>query len=471
MQTERWIYVPENDKDDAWAGRIWTDAKSMGQWRFEAIRIADESAFPYATGAFAQAAPVIGLVDFEKKATLIRPLVERVEPGNHHFARVKLTGTFQAFLEGTCVDDENEPLFASISFESRSFSAWYGGNHVHPTRDDQFRTRSIDLAEPSVNSFVVDGLGTVEVASYGQFSRGDDEHSLRTRTDFRLRFEELRSLSYVMDVCVGLESLFGFLVGYRPPMPVFQLLKPRPKEDPQSPEPISELRIGGAYALEGKAPHPLERLHRRGRDGASLEVLLKAYMSARVSFDSRIHAIQYSKWFGATLNDQFAAVMPVFEELVKARFKNDSELSYEHLEQAFWAYVDEAPSPDLVEFAKKHLDVKERKSPGLPTLIGRAIKSVNAEGFSFEEALAKRINTRRAEMFHSTPFKSGKGFADFYEEKVAITDLLMLLTLRDLGVSLADVAKGLPTDYHQFSRQQNAEREKANQASNEPSSQ
>ncbi|WP_315926889.1 hypothetical protein [Mesorhizobium sp. SP-1A] len=456
MQTERWIYFPEESEDGAWTGRIWSDANAMGQWRFEAIRIVEENAFPYATGVFGKAAPVIGLVDFEKKATLVRPLVERVEPGNHHFPRTKLAGSFQAFLEGTCVDDENEALFASVSFESRSFSAWYGSDLIRPTRDDQFRTRSIDLAEPSVDTCVVDSLGTVEVASYGQFSRGDDEHSLRTRTVFRLRFEELRSLSYVMDVCVGLESLFGFLVGYRPPMPVFQLLKPRPKEDPQSPEPISGLRIGGAYALEGKAPHPLERLHMRGRDGASLEVLLKAYMSARVSLDSRIHAIQYSKWFGATLNDQFAAVMPVFEELVKARFKNDSELSYEHLAQAFWAYVDEAPDPDLVEFAKKHLDVKDKKSPGLPALIGRAIESINAEGFSFEELLAKRINKRRAEMFHTTPFKSGENLAGFYEEKLAITDLLMLLTLKDLGVSLPVVAKGSATDYHRFSRQQRA---------------
>lgn len=459
MQNGRWIYLPEKTKDDIWTGRIWSDANAMRQWHFEVIRIVEDAAVPYATGVFAKAAPVIGLVDFEKKATLIRPLVERVESGSYHFPRTKVSGSFQALLEGTAVTDEDQSLFESISFESSAFAAWYGGNNILPSRDDEFRTRSIELTKPAVETYNVDGLGSVEVVCYGHFSRGDQEHSLRTRTVFRLHFETLKSLSYVMDICLGLESLFGFLVGYRPPIPVFQLMKPREGEKPEAPVPTAELIIGGAYAQDEKAPpHPVERLHRRGIDNVGVEALLTAYMADRVSIESRIHAVQYGKWFGATLNDQFAAVMPVFEELLKARFKEEAERSYEGFAEKFWNYVDQAQDPDILEFAKKHLDVIDKKSPGLPTLIERAITSVNADGFSFDVSLSKRINKRRAEMFHSAPFKKGGNLTAFYEEKLAVTDLLTLLTLKDLGISLDVVAKGRPTDYHQFLAQQNRER-------------
>lgn len=127
------------------------------------------------------------------------------------------------------------------------------------------------------------------------------------------------------------------------------------------------------------------------------------------------------------------------------------------LTRAFFEYVDAAKDPAIRKFARKHLEVKQRKSPGLPTLIERATSVLNEAGFTFGSDLPKRINKRRATMFYSSPLMDERDVKAFYEETSAVTAMLTLLTLRDFGVDLlllSDHHSGMG-DFRQFMKRTN----------------
>lgn len=441
MAIEELIYVPELEKDDFWTGRIVCDERSASHWQFEVIRITGDGTNPYSTGVFADASPVAILIDHREKGTLVRPLVEYVEPKLAHLSRTKIKGSFQGLISGTSVEDLDQPLFHSIFFESKAFAAWYGARAVKAVKDENYRTRSVELGEPETETVTIKEFGEITVTTLAHFEEGEDTDRLSNHIRFNVKFDQHKSLAQVMDLCMGLELLFGFLVGFRPPMPAFGMRKPA-IEDPAKLA-NSTLRLGGMFFRDQPTPHPLGRLNMRGRDNASLQTVLEAFISDRQAMMNRIHAVEYSRWFGASLNDQFAAVMPVFEEYVQAKFKTADEQSYVNDAADFWKYVDDAPDENLRNFARKHLSVKDSKAPGLPTLISRAMDGLNEIGFDFQPKLAGRINQRRAHMFHRSPTMSDKSIGDFYEEKLAVTAMLMLYTFRDLGIKLNGIAQNL----------------------------
>ncbi|NSX94073.1 hypothetical protein [Agrobacterium tumefaciens] len=330
---------------------------------------------------------------------------------------------------------------AIIFFESKAFAAWYGSSAVRAVKDKNYRTRSVELGEPETETFTIREFGEITVNTLAHFEEGDDVNRLSNRARFNVKFDQHKSLAQVMDLCMGLELLFGFLVGFRPPMPSFGMRKPAIEDSAKLAN--STLRIGSMFFRDQPTPHPLNRLNMRGRDNASLQTVLEAFLSDQQAMMNRIHAVEYSRWFGGSLNDQFAAVMPVFEEYVQAKFKTADEQSYMNNAADFWKYVDEAPDENLRNFAKKHLIVKDSKAPGLPILISRAMDGLNDIGFDFRPMLAGRINQRRAQMFHRAPTMSDKSVADFYEEKLAVTAMLMLYTLQELGINLNGIAQNL----------------------------
>ncbi|NSX94028.1 hypothetical protein [Agrobacterium tumefaciens] len=114
MATEELIYVPELERDDFWTGRIVCAERSASHWEFEVIRITGDRANPYSTGVFANANPVTILIDHREKGTLVRPLVEYVEPKMSHLSRTKIKGSFQALVSGASIEDLDQPLFHSI---------------------------------------------------------------------------------------------------------------------------------------------------------------------------------------------------------------------------------------------------------------------------------------------------------------------------------------------------------------------
>ncbi|MCH7725784.1 MAG: hypothetical protein IH991_04785, partial [Planctomycetes bacterium] len=374
---------------------------------------------------------------------MLRPIVTTVDPGKigmtHPWLRTRLEGSFQALLTGKAVTDEHEPLFSGVGFESASFSAWYGGRIFSETHDSEYRTRSIEVGEPQTEKIVISGIGELEAIRQAHVASDHASSQVRALSILRINFDRMLSLSEAMDLSLGLELVFGFLVGFRPEPPTFHLWWPPHAEDESSEIRDAELELGGVHFRSDKSPHPFNCVHVRGRDGAGLEQVVAGYAANPSDIVNRIHAIQIGRWFGSTLNDKFAAVMPIFEECLKAKYRLAPELTYMEAEAKFFAYVDSSGDPDLIEFSKKHLEVKDRKSPSLSTLIGRALDELNAAGFRFDLKLASRIAKRRATMFHSAPLMSDNDVREFYTETRAVTAALMLLTLRDLAVDISQL--------------------------------
>jgi hypothetical protein len=444
LSTGVWIYVPEEGDDASWTGRVWSDSDGMRRWRFEAVRSVDSTSL-YGQGVFDGAKPVTALLDHQRPATLVRPIVTTVDPGKvgikHPWLRTRLEGSFQALLTGRAVIDEHEPLFSGVGFESTSFSAWYGGRPFSETQNAEYRTRSIEVSEPRTEKVAIHGLGDLDATRRAHVASDHASSHIRALSVLRITFNRLLSLSEAMDLSLGLELVFGFLVGFRPEPPTFHLWWPASAEDDAPQVREAELDLGGVHFRPDKLPHPFNCIHVRGRDGAGLEQVVAAYAANPSDIVNRIYAVQLGRWFGGTLNDKFAAVMPIFEEYVKAKYQLPPERSYVQLEADFFAYVDASDDPDIIEFSKKHLEVKNRKSPSLPTLIGRALNELNAAGFKFDAKLASRIAKRRATMFHSAPLMSDDGVQAFYMETRAVTAALMLLTLRDLGVDISQLSQ------------------------------
>lgn len=123
MTNGTWIYIPERDGGgEPWTGRIWAEGEQSRRWSFEAIRHAEIKDI-YASGVFEGAKPVSVLLDHQRPATLIRPLVLRVDPGKvgttHPFPRTRLEGSFQALLTGLAIKDEETPQFAGSDSSPR----------------------------------------------------------------------------------------------------------------------------------------------------------------------------------------------------------------------------------------------------------------------------------------------------------------------------------------------------------------
>ncbi|WP_157136846.1 hypothetical protein [Sphingomonas sp. PAMC 26617] len=465
MGEQTWIYVPEKGASDDseradWTGRIWSEGEQTVRWQFEVIRLTEPRTI-YDQGVFQGALPVSVLVDHQRPATLVRPIAFLVDPGKsgtkHPYLRTRLTGSFQALLTGRAVADENEPIFVGMGMESETFAAWYGGRSFDDTVGEDHRTTSIEIRKPEEELVVVPGLGKVTAVRSPFVQRGHASSEVRTRTVLRITFDQPRSLSEALDLCLGVELLFGFLTGFRPKFPMFHLWGAGTEGNERVPQ-DAELELGGVSFRPDKLPHFLERMHMKGRDAAGLKEVLEVYAANQFDIPTRIAAVQIGRWFGGTLNERFASVMPVLEELLKARFKSGEETSYLASEQAFFDYVDAAEDPAVGEFARKHLEVKNKKSPGLPTLITRAIKVLNDAGFEFGADLPKRINKRRASMFHSSPLIDGGDVQAFYEEASSATAMLTLLTLRDLGVDLAPLSGHYPSmrDLSQFMKHPNS---------------
>lgn len=459
MTDQNWIYVPEQESDEAndsfdWTGRIWSEGDQMIRWQFEVIRLTRPRTL-YDQGVFQNALPVTVLIDHQRPATLIRPIAFQVDPGKagskHPYLRTRLIGSFQALLTGRAVADENEPMFVGMGVESETFAAWYGGRSFEEAVDENYRPTSIELREAEETLVHVAGLGEVKAVRSPFVQRGHASSEVRTRTVLRITFEEVRSLSEALDLCLGIELLFGFLTGFRPRPPVFHLWWAAKADDDASPR-DAELELGGVHFRTAETPHHLERIHMNGRGVVGLQEVLQVLADKPVDLPTRIAAVQTGRWFGGTLNGRFAAVMPVLEEYLKANFKSEEEASYLASEEAFFAYVDASDDPSIKEFSRKHIEVKKKKAPALATLIGRALAVLNQDGFAFEEGLAKRIAQRRATMFHSSPMMDEADVKKFYEESTATTAMLMLLTLRDLGVDLRPLSQHFHAlgDYAQF---------------------
>ena len=278
--------------------------------------------------------------------------------------------------------------------------------------------------------------------SGAQVSSGVRSGLIKSVCAFRLDASILLSLNETRVTCFGLERLFGFLIGFRgrPPSYKVWLNKTYKVGEFELPR-EGKLEIGGMDWKDADVPHPMACVHLNGMGGTSLQSILEKFIAAQEDIVTRIHAIELSRFFSNDLGFRFAVVMPILESYVRARYIMGDELSYAHAEKKFFKWIDAAKDNNIIEFSRKHVEIKAKKSPSLRTLISRAIGTVNTCGFRFPTAMAERLQRRRGRVFHSASQMSDHDAGQLFDEVRVATGLLMLHTYMDLGIDISCLAR------------------------------
>lgn len=440
-----WVIIPDSDDTkEPWVGQITRDETSKASWHFELVRTADHADL-YRQEPFKEAYNVIGLLDHQKPCTLIRPIIEHVDPGRldikNKSQRTILKGVFQALLSDIPAEDGNEQKFLGVAFESMALDAWFGSPTFTRDFDRETRTPTLDIKPSQTEKFAVGGLGQVSITRAARLDPKLRSSALRSSTIFRVEFETAKSINEVMSLSFGLERLFGFLIGFRGQYPSFTTWIPdKIKSGDIEWNYDGTLQIGNVDWTEGELPHPLSCVHLKGISGGDLPRILEHYLVNEKDIVDRIHAVEFCRFFSRNINDRFSISMPVIDSYVQSRYKTGEEKSYIEAQADFFAWVDSSPSEGVREFPKKHISIKNSKSPGLKTLLLRAIDHVNEKGFRFDPDLAARIQDRRGKLFHAAPQMAEDDVLKFYIEVRAIAGLLLLHTIEDLGIDIAYLA-------------------------------
>ncbi|MBB3952368.1 hypothetical protein GGQ76_003682 [Aureimonas jatrophae] len=388
---------------------------------------------------------MIGLLDHEKPCTLIRPIVEHIDPGRldvkNKSQRTIIKGEFQALLSDIPAEDGDEPKFMGVAFESVALDAWFGSPTFARDFNRETRTPTLDIKPSETETFAAGGLGQVTITRAARLDSKLRSSSLRSATIFRVDFEAAKSINEVMSLAFSLERLFGFLVGFRGPYPAFTTWTANKiKAGDIEWNYDGTLQLGSVDWTEGEPPHPLSCVHLKGIAGGELPSILERYLANEGNIIDRIHAVEFSRFFSRNINDRFAVSMPVIDSYVQGRYKTGDETSYIDAQSEFFAWIESSTSEPVREFPKKHISIKNSKAPGLKTLLLRAIEHVNGKGFCFDPELATRIQDRRGKLFHAAPQMAKDEVLKFYIEVRAIAGLLLLHTIEDLGINIEYLA-------------------------------
>jgi hypothetical protein len=434
-----WVIIPDpEDSKEPWVGQIIRGTEAKSPWRFELIRTVNHSDL-YRQEPFQGANNVLGLLDHQKPCTLLRPIVDKVDPGRldvkNTSQRTIVSGEFQALLSDIPAEHGDERKFLGIAFESEALDAWCGAPTFERDFDMETRTPTLDIKPTETDTFVISGFGDVTITRTARLASKLRSSSLRSATIFEVEFEEPRSINEVMSLAFGLERLFGFLVGFRGRYPVFTTwIGTKIGSGDSARNYDGALEIGNVDWSEGEAPHPHGCVHLKGLSGAELPQILERFLAHEHDIIDQIHAVEFGRFFSRNLNERFAVAMPVLDSYVKRRYQSGEEESYIDAQDAFFAWIDTSPSRVVREFPKKHVSIKNEKAPGLKTLLLRAIEAMNAKGFRFSPELAGQIQDRRGKLFHAAPQMGEDEALSFSMQVRAITGLLLFHTFEDLGV-------------------------------------
>ena len=440
-----WIYIPDPDETkDPWIGTLSRPENQKSMWSFELIRHVD-AAGVYQTDPFNERGTVIGLLDHQQKCTLIRPFVLRVDPGSVGVrlpvTRTRIEGECHALLTDLAIKDADEKIVAGMSLDSEAFSAWFGQYKFTTNFDPKTRTPSVEIKDTERNEFDLSDVGHVTCMSGAEVSSRGRSSVIRSAAILRLVFAAPASLNETLVNCFGLERLFGFLIGFRGRYPSYKIwLDSTYKIGEHELHPDGKLDVSGVDWQRGEPPHPMDCVHLRGLGGGTPEKVLANFLRNRDDILTRIHVVEFNRFFSKNLLDRFSVLMPVLEAYLKNRYTAEDEENYITSEKTFFDWVDRSDDHNVIEFCRKHVEVKRRKSPSLKTLLLRAIAFVNEKGFVFPLEIAERLQKSRGRLFHSAAQMGEKDVRSLYEEVQAATGLLMLHTYDDLGVDLSCLA-------------------------------
>jgi hypothetical protein len=194
-----WTYIPDEEGKEAWTGQLTSPGGPKSLWRFELIRHADQTDL-YRTNPFGDGRPVIGLLDLQERCTLIGPVVATIDPGSvgvHAVGlRTRILGEFQALLTR---------LPVSTDFDKSS------------------STHDVSIEKTQRADFDIDGIGRFGVTHGAQLSGKDRSKLVETVGILRIEFAKPASLNKLISISLAAERIFGFLIGFRGPLPVFRV--------------------------------------------------------------------------------------------------------------------------------------------------------------------------------------------------------------------------------------------------------
>lgn len=442
-----WVYIPDSKEKEAWAGKISRVGALKNEWKFEIIRHAEGSENLLNTSPFENYRPIIGLLDYQTRCTLLRPIITKIDPGRvgafFDITRTRVEGVFAALLKGLAVDDPSELLFLGLSFTSDAFTAWYSPPTYRHQFDRDTGTSGLDVQPSRRDTFLISGLGKIECATGSRFSDdGAYSTSVKSASQLKLTFNEAKSLDETHDICLGLERLFGFLIGYRGPLPEFSVWINKEYELHNHKYFYSgTLEIGGTDCVEEDPPHPMRCIHRAGLGEIDLVVVISRFLDARTDLITRIYAVEFCRFFTSNLNESFSIIMPILEQYIKKRYTGPDENSFLHTKERFFSYIDQCHDEEIKEFSRKHIAVKGEKAPSLSTLLERAITHLNSKGFVIPITIAKRIQQRRGRVFHSASDMTEADIRNFSIEIKTAVALVLFHTFEDLGIDPALLAE------------------------------
>ncbi len=419
-------------------------SESGARWELEVIRQVEPKDL-YGTQPFEKTHTVVGLLDHQIPCTLVRPLIYSVDPGSlgvRYLAfRTRLKGRFSSFISGLAIDDIDAKVFTGASFASDAFEAWYSLPAYQAEFDVKKFKHKVSIRGTQKKTFRVNGVGVVTCLTRAHVASAGRASNIKSIAAFTVDFYKPLSLQEVETICHEIETLFGFLVGFRSKPPIFRIrLNDTYQVGDQSLPLEGELQIGGVDWQSKLPPHPFDCIHLNGLGKASLRDLLVRFMKDRENLMTRMMVVEFSRHFAKNLQESFSIVMPVLEQYVKAKYSSEDEVKYLGIKKKFFDLVDGSGDAEIGEFCRKHVQIREGKAPSLKTLLGRAISAINRRGFNFPEAMAARLQKRRGELFHSAPKFDQLEAINFASEVQAATGLLMLHTFMDLGIDVRVLA-------------------------------
>lgn len=433
-----WIYIhPDSNSSssqNAWTGSIEEPINPKDDWKFELIRHVEPREL-FSVSPFDKKTVVCGLLDYQRQCTLYRPRIFKQNPGSfggNLYLRTIVKGSFDALLINFSINDPTENIFDEISFDSQAFNAWYQTDMFERKYDHDKNQPSIEFKTNIEEDIHIPDLGRVNILFGTELSRDSNALSIKTASNFRLIFDGKASLDKIYEISIGLEYLFGFLIGHRTKPPLINVWK-----DKKS----GTLDISGRNWLKDTKPEQDDCIHVNGIGGVHLGTIVQNFLKDRFSLITRMYAIDYCRHFSRNINDKFAFIMPALEEYLRIRYTEPDEISYLAKERAFFELIDSQDDIEIQNFVKKHISIKKSKKPSLKTLIGRAISELSQNGFNFPPSSARSISDRRGKAFHSVPSISDDEARLFYEDVCVSVGILMFLTYLDLGIDIRDIAE------------------------------
>lgn len=439
-----WFYTPSlNEHQQPWVGRISASSKPNEMATFEFIRHVELKDL-YSSHPIADVNTLTGKLDFQDDATLVYPIVQTIDPGtlkeSADLHRTIVSGSFLGLLRGLAISEAAAPIIETINFSSDSFFAWLGQNATEKTYDSALFTDRVEVLEPWRDTAVIPEVGTANWLVKANVSTQGNLHAIEPMALFSLTFDKPISLNGCIQWCMGLEQLFGFLIGHRGVFPIFNVYLQTESRSETIPL-RGSLQISGQNWKAEATPHRMNCIHLFGWGGGDLETILVNFNKNPEILISRIKAVELTRFFTADLVERFKIIVPALEQCLKERFIHSDEANYLGTKQAFLDWIETSENSDIREFSRKHVSFEKEKAPGLKTQFGRAIDYLNGQGFNFPRELSSALPKRRGRLVHTVASLREEDITPLKNEIDAATMMLMLFIFDDLGIDIRSLAR------------------------------